>query len=99
MKSDALSRFGRKARWRVFSIRPSKVRIMAGRKVMQHSTPITTPLIMTMPRSLPSAKVMKISAAKPATVVTEEPMTDTKVSDMATPMASLRSSCSSRAAS
>ena len=44
---------------------------MAGRKVTQHSTPMMTPLIITTPRSRPRAKVMKISAAKPAMVVTD----------------------------
>ena len=99
MKSEIPSILGRKGRCRVLSMTFSKVRIMAGRKVTQHSTPMITPLIITTPRSRPRAKVMKISAAKPAMVVTEEPMTDRKVSEMASPMAALRSSVCSRAVS
>ena len=43
---------------------------------------------MTMPRSRPSVKVIKQSAIKPATVVTELPMTEAKVSLMASAIAS-----------
>ena len=77
----------------------SKVSTMAGRNVVQQTTPISTPLIITTPRSRPRAKVMKISAAKPAMVVVELPMTEVKVWEMASPMASSRSSMVSRAVS
>ena len=60
---------------------------MAGRTVTQQRTPIRTPLDMTMPISRPSAKVMTQRARKPAMVVTELPMMDRKVSEMAFPMA------------
>ena len=66
----------------------SSTRIMAGSTVTQPSTPSSTPFAMTMPRSRPSVKVMKQSAIKPATVVTELPMTEAKVSLMASAIAS-----------
>ena len=46
---------------------------------------------MTRPRSRPKVKVIKHSAAKPATVVVELPTTDRSVSLIAAAMASLLS--------
>ena len=51
---------------------------------------------MTMPRSRPSVKLMKHSAAKPAMVVMELPTTEVSVSWMAAAMASLLSARRSR---
>ena len=53
---------------------------MLGRMVTQPITPSSTPLAITIPRSRPSVKVMKHSAIKPATVVTELPITEANVS-------------------
>ena len=63
--------------------------ISDGRTVTQPITPKITPFAMTSPRSFPSVKVIKQSAAKPATVVTELPMTDVSVSLIAVAIASL----------
>lgn len=49
------------------------------------------PFAMTRPRSRPKVKVIKHSAAKPATVVVELPTTDRSVSLIAAAMASLLS--------
>ena len=65
----------------------SKIKIMAGKTVTQQITPMTTPFDMTIPRSLPRAKVMAQSAIKPATVVTELPTMERNVLEMASPMA------------
>ena len=46
-------------------------------------TPRTTPFAMTIPRSIPSVKLMKHSATKPATVVMELPTTDVIVLEIA----------------
>ena len=51
----------------------------AGRTVTQQITPITTPFALTIPRSRPSANVIKQSAAKPAIVVTDEEVIDVNV--------------------
>ena len=69
-------------RCEVFSIHLSKTKIKEGRIVTQLRTPKTTPFAMTMPRSIPSVKLMKQSAIKPATVVTELPKTEEKVLEM-----------------
>ena len=87
---------GIRERWRVACNGLSSTRISAGRTVTQPITPKITPFAMTRPRSRPSVKVMKHSAAKPATVVTELPMTEVSVSWMAHAMASLLSACFSR---
>ena len=71
----------------------SSTRIRDGRMVTQPSTPSSTPLAMTIPRSRPSVKDMKHRAMKPAMVVAELPMTEVKVLWMATAMASLWSLC------
>ena len=55
----------------VFSIALSKINISEGSSVTQHITPMITPFAITIPRSFPSANVIKQSAANPATVVTE----------------------------
>ena len=62
---------------------------MAGSTVTLPITPISTPFAITMPRSRPMVKLMKQRAMKPATVVTELPSTDVKVSWIAAAMASL----------
>ena len=70
----------------------SKIRISEGRTVTQQITPKTTPLAITTPRSRPKVKLMKQRAMKPATVVIELPITDTRVLLIATAMAFLLSS-------
>ena len=92
MKEDTRLKSGTRGLCFVFSISPSKTRIMAGRNVTQQMTPIRTPFDMTMPISRPSAKVMTHRARKPATVVMELEITEVNVLEMATPMASFLSS-------
>lgn len=58
----------------------SSTRIRAGSTVTQPSTPSSTPLAMTRPRSRPSVKPMKHRAMKPEMVVTELPITLVSVS-------------------
>ena len=65
------------------SIALSKQRIIAGRKVIHTITPKITPFAITNPKSIPSLKVMKQSAANPAMVVTELLVTDLNVLEMA----------------
>ena len=79
MKPDNLSMLLISGLCFVFSIGLSKIRIIAGRTVTQQITPITTHFALTIPRSRPSANVIKQSAAKPAIVVTELPTIDLKV--------------------
>ena len=90
IKSEILSMDGSNGLCLVLSIAFSKIKIIEGNTVTQQITPITTPLIITIPRSRPSSKVMKINAAKPATVVTELPATEINVLAMASAIASLR---------
>ena len=66
----------------------SSTRIIDGSTVTQPSTPSSTPLAMTMPKSRPSVKLMKHRAMKPEMVVTELPMTLVRVAWMAVAMAS-----------
>ena len=61
---------------------------MDGRIVTQQITPIITPFAMTIPRSSPRVKLINIRATNPATVVIELPTTDTRVSLIASAMAS-----------
>ena len=75
----------------VFDSGLSSTRIMDGKIVTQPSTPISTPFAITIPRSLPSVKVMKHSAINPATVVIELPKTEVTVSWIAFAIASLLS--------
>ena len=56
---------------------------MDGRIVTQAITPRTTPFTITTPMSIPSVNVMKHNAINPATVVTELPITDENVWDIA----------------
>ena len=53
--------------------------MMDGSSVMQVITPTITPLAITIPKSLPSANVIKHRAEKPATVVMELLTTDLNV--------------------
>ena len=52
------------------------------------ATPSTTPLAMTMPRSMPRVNRMKHRAKKPAMVVRELPDRDLKAATMEVAMAS-----------
>ena len=90
IKSEILSMDGSNGLCLVLSIAFSKIKIIEGNTVTQQITPITTPLIITIPRSRPSSKVMKINAAKPAIVVTELPATEINVLEIASAIASLR---------
>ena len=83
MNSETLSSEGINGLCVVLSMPFSKQSIKEGRRVTQHITPITTPFIITIPMFLPSAKVMSMRAANPATVVTELPVTERKVSSIA----------------
>ena len=67
----------------VFSIALSQASISAGRIVTHPITPMITPLAITIPRSRPSVKLIKHNAMNPATVVTELPVTETIVWDIA----------------
>ena len=87
-------RSGNKALCFVFLKGLSNTRIIAGRTVRQQTTPSSTPLAMTMPRSRPSVKLMKHKAIKPAIVVTEEPITLDIVSSIACAIAFSLSSVS-----
>ena len=58
----------------------------------QETTPKATPFIITIPTSRPNENDMKHRAAKPAIVVTEEPMTDCSVALMAFAIAPFGSS-------
>ena len=87
MKPDNLSMLLMSGLCFVFSIGLSKIRIIAGRTVTQQITPITTPFALTIPRSRPSANVIKHSAINPATVVIELPITDLNVALIAWAMA------------
>ena len=69
----------------------SSSKIIAGRIVTQPKTPSSTPFAITIPKSLPSVKVIKHSAMNPATVVIELPSTEVTVSFIATAIASLLS--------
>ena len=86
MNLAVLSKEGRMDLWSSFGRILWKVRIRAGRTVMEPITPKITPLAITRPRSRPKAKVMKQSAIKPATVVAEEPITELRVALMACSM-------------
>ena len=88
-KSLSLLNFGARLLWRVFSITLSSMSISAGRKVTTVITPRITPFAMTRPMSLPSVKLMKHSARKPKTVVSELPMREVKVESIAAAIASL----------
>ena len=66
--------------WRVDCSGLLSSSMSAGSTVTQHITPRSTPFAMTRSRSRPKVKVIKHSAAKPATVVVELPMTETRVS-------------------
>ena len=77
--------------WRVDCSGLLSSSMSAGSTVTQHKTPMSTPFAMTRPRSRPKVKVIKHSAAKPATVVVELPTTDRSVSLIAAAMASLLS--------
>ena len=57
----------------------SNTSISDGSTVTHPITPRITPFAITIPRSMPSVNDMKQSAAKPATVVIELPMTEVKV--------------------
>jgi hypothetical protein len=65
--------------WVVFVIALSNTSIMDGSTVTQHTTPIRTPFAITNPISNPRVKLINIRATKPAIVVTELPITDTRV--------------------
>ena len=73
----------------VFCSGLSNTRISDGSTVTHPITPSKTPFAITSPRSRPSVKVIKQSAANPAMVVTELPTTEVRVSWMATAIASL----------
>ena len=65
----------------------SKAKMSAGKIVTLPITPRITPLAITIPKSMPSVKVIKHSAMKPATVVADEPNTELSVALMACSMA------------
>ena len=75
--------FGKKVLCFVFSIGLSKSRIITGKIVTQPITPRATPFAITRPRSFPRVKVIKHKAINPAIVVTELPITEVIVFEMA----------------
>ena len=87
MPCDSLSKDGISDLCVVFSIALSQVRIIAGSTVTQVSTPITTPLDITIPILVPSLNVIKQSATNPATVVIELAVIDVNVLLIACAMA------------
>ena len=87
-KSLILLNFGARLLCLVFSMTLSSMSISEGRKVTTVITPRITPFAMTRPISLPSVKLMKHSARKPKTVVSELPIRERKVESIAAAMAS-----------
>ena len=83
IKCDAFARSGISERWCVFSINLSQIKINDGKTVTQQITPIITPFAITIPKLAPNANVIKHSAANPATVVTELPVMDLNVFEIA----------------
>ena len=79
---------GIRDRCRVLCMGLSNTRIRLGSTVTHPTTPSSTPLAITMPRSRPMVKDMKHRAIKPAMVVTAEPVTEARVASMAAVMAS-----------
>ena len=73
--------------WCSFASGLSRTSISDGRIVTQPITPKSTPFAITMPRSLPRVKLIKHRAIKPAIVVTELPVTEVSVLDIALAMA------------
>ena len=91
MKRLMLATLGRSGLCKVFVIRLSIMRMTHGSSVTVPSTPRITPLLITMPRSRPSVKLIKQIATKPATVVRLLPTIEENVCPIAAAIASSRS--------